>query len=92
LGDRLTTTPPGTYLGDYFGILMSSRITGFPFNILSDPMYVGSTLAFLGGAILYESPAGIAISALVWIVYVIALRFEGYVYPPCRTLQEVNLM
>lgn len=42
----------GTYLGDYFGILMSSRVTGFPFNLFSDPMYVGSTFAFLGGAIL----------------------------------------
>ena len=42
----------GTYLGDYFGILMSHRVTSFPFNVLSDPMYVGSTLAFLGGAIL----------------------------------------
>lgn len=42
----------GTYLGDYFGILMSSRVTGFPFNLFSDPMYVGSTFAFLGGALL----------------------------------------
>jgi phosphatidylethanolamine N-methyltransferase len=42
----------GTYLGDYFGILMSKRVTGFPFNLFSDPMYVGSTFAFLGGALL----------------------------------------
>lgn len=47
--DHLVT---GTYLGDYFGILMSARVTGFPFNLFSDPMYVGSTFAFLGGAIL----------------------------------------
>ncbi|RSH89224.1 Phosphatidyl-N-methylethanolamine N-methyltransferase [Saitozyma podzolica] len=67
----------GTYLGDYFGILMSSRVTGFPFNVLSDPMYVGSTLAFLGSAIQYESPVGLGISALVWVVYAVALRFEG---------------
>lgn len=31
---------------------MSARVTGFPFNIFSDPMYVGSTFAFLGGALL----------------------------------------
>lgn len=42
----------GTYLGDYFGILMESRVTGFPFNILDHPMYDGSTLVFLGKAIL----------------------------------------
>ena len=29
----------GTYLGDYFGILMKERVVGFPFNILNDPMY-----------------------------------------------------
>jgi phosphatidylethanolamine N-methyltransferase len=67
----------GTYLGDYFGILMSSRVTGFPFNVLNDPMYVGSTLAFAGGALLYRSPAGLGISALVWVVYAIALKYEG---------------
>ena len=34
----------GTYLGDYFGILMDHMVTGFPFSVLNDPMYVGSTL------------------------------------------------
>jgi len=28
----------GTFLGDYFGILMNSRVEGFPFNVLRDPM------------------------------------------------------
>ena len=67
----------GTYLGDYFGILMSARVTGFPFNVLNDPMYVGSTMAFVGGALVYRSPAGLAVGVLVWVVYVVALRFEG---------------
>lgn len=67
----------GTYLGDYCGILMKERVTCFPFNVLNDPMYVGSAMAFLGTAIWYESPAGIAISALVWIVYSVALKYEG---------------
>lgn len=56
----------GTYMGDYFGILKDSRVEGygltfprsladdvcprFPFNILRDPMYVGSTICFTGGA------------------------------------------
>ena len=41
----------GTFLGDYFGILMSHRVEGFPFNVLRDPMYVGSTMCFLAGAL-----------------------------------------
>jgi len=43
----------GTYLGDYFGILMKERITGFPFNVTDDPMYNGGTLLFLGYALRY---------------------------------------
>ncbi|THG92476.1 hypothetical protein EW026_g8436, partial [Hermanssonia centrifuga] len=41
----------GTFLGDYFGILMDHRVDGFPFNVLRDPMYVGSTLCFVAGAL-----------------------------------------
>lgn len=66
----------GTYLGDYFGILMDEPVTGFPFNVSSAPMYVGSTCSFVGTALLYQRPAGLAISAFVWIAYSVALRFE----------------
>lgn len=34
----------GTYLGDYFGILRDERITAFPFNVVDNPMYDGSSL------------------------------------------------
>ncbi|KAK0223047.1 phospholipid methyltransferase [Armillaria fumosa] len=67
----------GTFLGDYFGILMDHRVEGFPFNVLNDPMYVGSTMCFLGGALWESSPAGLLITLYVYIVYIIALRFEG---------------
>lgn len=67
----------GTFLGDYFGILMDHRVEGFPFNVLRDPMYVGSVMSFIGGSLWYESPAGLLISLYVYIAYVIALRFEG---------------
>ncbi|TRM61087.1 phospholipid methyltransferase-domain-containing protein [Schizophyllum amplum] len=67
----------GTFLGDYFGILMDHRVEGFPFNVLRDPMYVGSTMCFAAGALWYERPAGLLITAYVYIVYIIALRFEG---------------
>ncbi|KAJ2818276.1 Phosphatidyl-N-methylethanolamine N-methyltransferase [Coemansia furcata] len=67
----------GTYLGDYFGILMKERVTGFPFNVLDNPMYVGSTLSFLGTALWHAKPAGLLITAHVWITYWIAMQFEG---------------
>jgi phosphatidylethanolamine/phosphatidyl-N-methylethanolamine N-methyltransferase len=66
----------GTYLGDYFGILMDHRVTSFPFNITSAPMYYGSTLSFLGTAILYGKPAGVILTAEVLVVYLVALGFE----------------
>ncbi|XP_060082844.1 uncharacterized protein LOC132562135 isoform X1 [Ylistrum balloti] len=67
----------GTFLGDYFGILMDKKVTGFPFNILDNPMYVGSTLNFLGAALVKASQTGIFVSMIVAIVYRIALMFEG---------------
>ncbi|KAJ2486330.1 Phosphatidyl-N-methylethanolamine N-methyltransferase [Coemansia sp. RSA 2050] len=67
----------GTFLGDYFGILMKERVTGFPFNVLANPMYVGSTLSFLGTALWHAKPAGLFITAYVWLVYWVALQFEG---------------
>jgi len=66
----------GTYLGDYFGILMDNMVTGFPFNVTDAPMYYGSTMSFLGTAILFGKPAGILLTVEVLIVYLIALRFE----------------
>ncbi|XP_029953995.1 phosphatidylethanolamine N-methyltransferase isoform X2 [Salarias fasciatus] len=38
----------GTFLGDYFGILMEEKVTGFPFNVTENPMYWGSTANYLG--------------------------------------------
>ncbi|KAJ1923736.1 Phosphatidyl-N-methylethanolamine N-methyltransferase [Tieghemiomyces parasiticus] len=66
----------GTYLGDYFGILMDEMVTGFPFNVTGNPMYYGSFLAFVSVALWQESVAGLLLSALVLVAYLIALRFE----------------
>lgn len=41
----------GTFLGDYFGILMDHRVEGFPFNVVTNPMYDGSTLCFIATAL-----------------------------------------
>lgn len=66
----------GTFLGDYFGILMDDIVTGFPFNISGSPMYHGSTMSFLGTALLYSKPAGILLTGWVLTIYSIALRYE----------------
>ena len=67
----------GTFLGDYFGILMDDIVTGFPFNVTDAPMYWGSTCSFLGTALLYGKPAGILVTAWVWLIYKIALMYEN---------------
>lgn len=66
----------GTYLGDYFGMLKSSRVTAFPYNVVNNPMYVGSTIAFLGLAVCMMSPIGFLFTGYIWLVYNIALFFE----------------
>ena len=37
--------------GEYFGLLYPERQRRFPYNILRHPMYVGSTMAFFGYAL-----------------------------------------
>ena len=66
----------GTYLGDYFGILMDHRVTSFPFNYFNNPMYQGSTSSFLGYALYHGKPAGLVAALLVHVMYSIALKFE----------------
>ncbi|PNP42108.1 hypothetical protein TGAMA5MH_05789 [Trichoderma gamsii] len=66
----------GTFLGDYCGILMDEMVTGFPFNVTSAPMYWGSTMSFLGTSLAYGKPAGIVLTGLVLVVYIVALRYE----------------
>ncbi|OZJ04141.1 hypothetical protein BZG36_02840 [Bifiguratus adelaidae] len=66
----------GTYLGDYFGVLMDERVTSFPFNVCENPMYIGSTFSFLATALWYGKPAGLALTALVYLCYKVALQYE----------------
>ncbi|XP_044836012.1 phosphatidylethanolamine N-methyltransferase isoform X4 [Mauremys mutica] len=42
----------GTFLGDYFGILKEEKVTSFPFNVMDNPMYWGSTACYLGWSIM----------------------------------------
>jgi phosphatidylethanolamine N-methyltransferase len=67
----------GTYLGDYFGILMDEPVTSFPFNVMRNPMYDGATMVFLGQALVANSAAGILMTVVIYVTYHIALLFEG---------------
>lgn len=67
----------GTYLGDYFGILMAQPVTSFPFYVLADPMYVGSTLCFFGLALMKNSLQGLVLATIVHLVYRVACKVEG---------------
>lgn len=66
----------GTYLGDYFGILMDDRVTAFPFNVSNNPMYQGSTMSFIGTSLIYGKPAGLVLAFFVHFMYYFALKFE----------------
>lgn len=66
----------GTYLGDYFGILMDDIVTGFPFNVTGSPMYWGSAMSFAGSALWFGKPAGLLLTGLVVLAYKVALEYE----------------
>jgi methylene-fatty-acyl-phospholipid synthase len=66
----------GTFNGDAYGFLLPSIITSFPFNLFNAPMYLGSTLNFLGYAIINKSLTGIVLTILVGIVYFCGNIFE----------------
>ena len=65
-----------TFHGDYFGILLDERITGFPFNVVDDPMYWGSALIYLGLAIKHASILGLFLTVCIGLSYGISSYFE----------------
>jgi phosphatidylethanolamine/phosphatidyl-N-methylethanolamine N-methyltransferase len=67
----------GIYYADYFGILFNEIVTAFPYNILNNPLYVGSTMLFFGNALVYKSPVGILLSIVAWIMYKFASKLEN---------------
>ena len=66
----------GTFNGDAYGFLLPSIITSFPFNLFNAPMYLGSTLNFLGYAILKKSFVGLILTLLVALCYYFGTFFE----------------
>ena len=65
-----------SFMGDYFGILLDEKVTNFPFNVVNDPMYVGSTLVYLGIAFHHASIVGLILTGCIALSYAIALSFE----------------
>ena len=43
--------PTSCATGDYFDIFLDGPVTKFPFNIVDNPMYIGSTLNFFAEAV-----------------------------------------
>ena len=66
----------GTFNGDAYGFLLPSIITSFPFNLFNAPMYLGSTLNFLGYAILKGSMTGLFLTLFVALAYFCGTFFE----------------
>ena len=66
----------GTFQGDAYGFLLPSIITSFPFNLFSSPMYLGSTLNFLGYAIINKSVTGLFLTIIVGATYFCGSFFE----------------
>eukprot|EP00026_Physarum_polycephalum_P018554 Phypoly_transcript_20186.p1 GENE.Phypoly_transcript_20186~~Phypoly_transcript_20186.p1 ORF type:complete len:198 (+),score=23.30 Phypoly_transcript_20186:89-682(+) len=68
----------GMYNGDSFGFLMDAPVTGGPYKFFNDPQYFGTTAAFLGSAIYYQSRSGYIIAAVVGLIFYISVKFiEG---------------
>ncbi|XP_039223932.1 phosphatidylethanolamine N-methyltransferase isoform X1 [Crotalus tigris] len=67
----------GTFLGDYFGILMEAKVTSFPFNVIDNPMYWGSTFIYFGWSLMNASPVGLVLTVVVALCYTTALLYEG---------------
>ena len=64
------------FMGDYFGILLDKRVTSFPFNVLDDPMYVGSVLTYLGFSFIQASVIGFILCGCIGLSYGISACFE----------------
>ena len=65
-----------TFLGDYFGILLDSKVTDFPFNFVGDPMYVGSVMIYTGTSLHHASLVALLLTGCIGLSYIIAVQFE----------------
>ena len=80
----------GIYYGDYFGVLCKEMVTAFPYNVLENPLYVGSTSLFLGSSIIYRSPSGILLTLLAWGMYKFASILENPMTPLIYSVENIQ--
>ncbi|XP_029485000.1 phosphatidylethanolamine N-methyltransferase isoform X3 [Oncorhynchus nerka] len=77
----------GTFLGDYFGILMEEKVKGFPFNVTENPMYWGSTANYLGLA--FISPLMRWLKLLIFEAFDVSWqrrrRYSQQVFQECQS-------
>ena len=66
----------GTYMGDHFGIYLDGRITSFPFNVVENPMYIGSFLNMLGFGLMMGSVVVVFMSFWALMVYYSFISFH----------------
>ena len=65
----------GMYNGDSFGHLMNAPVTDGPFRYLSDPQYVGTTMAMLGYAIQMQSWNGLVLTFVMGLTFYVSSKF-----------------
>ena len=65
-----------TFLGDFFGILLDSKVTDFPFNFVGHPMYLGSAMIYTGTSLHHASPVALLLTGCIGFSYIIAAQFE----------------
>lgn len=66
----------GSFMGDYFGLLLEEKVTNFPFSVVDDPMYVGSGLVYLGFSFQNASVVGLVLTGFIALSYVVAILIE----------------
>ncbi|EFN59374.1 hypothetical protein CHLNCDRAFT_137846 [Chlorella variabilis] len=67
--------------GVYYGFKLGHTIpwaSGFPFNVVSHPQYVGSVASILGAAVLVwsQAPAGLGLLVCYWTLLYVATAFQ----------------
>jgi methylene-fatty-acyl-phospholipid synthase len=65
------------YFGDHFGFLFKERITSFPYNIVDDAQYVGTTFFFMGFSLCYHSPTGVFLTLVINVLYKVLSLVES---------------
>lgn len=63
------------YNGDSFGFLFDAPVTDGPYQYMSDPQYVGTTLSLVGTAIYYQSIVGYILAADMYIIFWVSVMF-----------------